>query len=243
MINKLQLLYALQQVDTSLDDLHELKGNLPAMVEDLEQSLKEKKKRLSELESSVKKSNSRRNTIDDDILNLKQRIEKYKKQQFEIKTNKQYDALTREIEYSKEQIVKLEKEMRDLDANISIMKSDVEPLAPEIKSQEKELADKKYELDFVNKEHEDEELKFKHQREKIVVRISKSDSSKYERIRKAKVGKAVVAVHRNSCDGCHHLIPPQLNLELRKNNRIINCEHCGRILVSDEVAEGAKNIL
>ena len=98
-----------------------------------------------------------------------------------------------------------------------------------------ELQEKKNELEHVNNEHEEEELKLNHEREKLVVRIDKNDLRAYERIRRAKDGKAVVPVRRNACGGCYKRVPPQTVLELRKHSKIIACEHCGRILVSDEI--------
>ena len=230
-------MYALQRVDSNLDELHELKGDLPHLVEVLEKKLQEKDTLRKSLEATVKHSQVRRDEIDLEIVTTKEKIEKYKEQQFQIKTNKQYDALTREIDLSQERVKTLEKEMETIEGQAANAKTDLETLAPELQDLRKELKERQAELDHVNKEHEDEELKLKHEREKLIVRIDKSDVKSYERIRKALGGKAVVGVRKNACGGCFKRVPPQVSVELRKNSRLMTCENCGRLLVSDDIVE------
>jgi predicted nucleic acid-binding Zn-ribbon protein len=241
--NRLRLLYALQRVDSNLDDLHDLKGDLPHLVEVLEKKLQEKDTLQKSLESTVKHSKVRRDEIDLEIISTKEKIEKYKEQQFQIKTNKQYDALTREIDLSQERVKALEKEMEVIEGKAANATTDLETLAPELQELRKELKERQAELDHVNKEHEEEELKLKHEREKLIVRIDKSDVKSYERIRKALGGKAVVGVRKNACGGCFKRVPPQVSVELRKNLSVMTCENCGRLLVSDDIVESYSNSL
>ena len=240
MENRLRLLYSLQLVDSNLDELQEMKGDLPKIVAELSETIKGKLAQKKELDDIVKKSIVNRDKADVDILSLKEKIEKYKSQQFQVKTNKQYDMLAREVDHAQEKITKLQREMDELEGKAEFAKEDAEKLRPEIETLQAELADRKKELAAVNKEHEDEELKFQHQREKIVSRVSKTDYQMYDRIRKAKEGRAVVQVQRNSCGGCFNRVTPQRVLELRKNSDLITCERCGRVLVSDEIVESAK---
>jgi len=235
--NRLKLLYALQLVDSGMDELQEMKGDLPRLVADLENKIQENKSLRQDLENTVKLSIVKRDETDTEILSLKEKIEKYKTQQFQVKTNKQYDALGREIDHAQDTITKLSREMETLEGRASLAKEDSVKLLPEIESLDAELAEKKAELDEVNKEHEEEELKLKHERDKLVVRLQKGDLQFYEKIRKAKGGKAVVPVKRNACGGCYNRVPPQTVLELRKNSKLITCERCGRVLVSDEIVE------
>jgi uncharacterized protein len=241
--NRLRLLYSLQLVDSSLDELQEMKGDLPQIVAELTEALKNKMTQKKSLEDFAKKSTVERDQADVDILSLKSKIEKYKTQQFQVKTNKQYDTLAREIDLAQEKITKMQKEMESLEGKAAIAKEDAEKLKSEIELLQAEFSDRKKELAAVNKEHEDEELKLQHQRDKIASRISKADTQMYERIRKAKEGRAIVPVQRNSCGGCFNRVTPQRVLELRKNSALITCERCGRILISDGIVEGAKNIL
>jgi predicted nucleic acid-binding Zn-ribbon protein len=232
----LRLLYALQRVDTGLDELRELKGDLPEIVARLEGVLSGKEEQRSELTASIRESMLRRDQIDLEIVTLKQNIEKYKTQQFEVKTNKQYDALTREIETSQRRVNDFERELEILEGKAETAKGDLKTLEAEISDLQRELSERRNELQLVHQDHEEEELKLQHEREKLVARIDKNDLRTYERIRKAKEGIAVVPVRRNACGGCFKRVPPQKVVELRKNSRIMICEHCGRILVSDEIA-------
>jgi len=239
--NRLRMLYSLQLVDLDLDELQEMKGDLPQIVAELSEIVKAKLAQKKEFEDTLKKIIVSRDQADVDILSLKGKMEKYKTQQFQVKTNKQYDTLAREIDLAQEKITKLQKEMESLEGKASNTREDLEKLKPEIETMQMDLTERKKELAAVNKEHEDEELKLQHQREKIIVRISKADIQMYERIRKAKEGRAIVPVMRNSCGGCFNRVTPQRVLELRKNSELITCERCGRVLKSDEIVERAKN--
>lgn len=235
MENRLRLLYTLQRVDAGLDELNELKGDLPRIVANLEGILASKEAERNGLETSIRESLIRRDQIDLEIVALNENIEKYKSQQFEVKTNKQYDALTREIETSQHRVNDFEKELESFEAKAELARGDLKTLEAEIADLQRELAERRNELEVVHRDHEEEELKLRHEREKLVVRIDKNDLRTYERIRKAKEGTAVVPVRRNACGGCYKRVPPQKVLELRKNARVMICEHCGRILVSDEI--------
>jgi predicted nucleic acid-binding Zn-ribbon protein len=234
------MLYSLQLVDSNLDELQGMKGDLPQIVADLSETVKNKLAGKKELQDIAKQSLAGRDKADSDIIGLKEKIEKYKTQQFQVKTNKQYDALAREIDTAQERITKLQKDMEVLEGKAALAKEDAEKLGPEIETLQTELAERKKELNIVNKEHEDEELKLQHEREKIIARIPKSDYQMYSRIRKAEEGRAIVPVKRSSCGGCFNRVTPQRVLELRKNAAIIACERCGRILVSDEIVDGVK---
>ncbi len=234
---KLSRLYALQKIDKGLDELEELKGDLPEAVADLEARVSDFETRIHELEETIKHAIIDRDKADVDIISQKEKIEKYKTQQYQVKNNRQYDALSREIDTAQEMITQLEKDMEALEGKTTIAREDLEKTKAQLEETRKELNEKQLELEEVSKANEDEELRLKHEREKLLVRIDESDYALYERIRKAKSGLAVVAVRRNSCGGCYNAVPPQKVLELRKNNRIFTCEHCGRILVSDEIVE------
>ena len=243
MENRLRSLYLLQLIDSNLDELQEMKGDLPQIVAELSENVTNKLANKKELEDILKKTIVIRDKTDTDILSLKEKIEKYKAQQFQVKTNKQYDMLAREIDLSQEKITKLQRDMEILEGKAELAKEDAEKLLPELEALQAELVNRKKELAAVNKEHEDEELKLQHQREKIIGKISKADYQMYSRIRKAEDGRAIVAVQRSSCGGCFNRVTPQRVLELRKNAALIACERCGRILVSDEIVESAKKTL
>jgi uncharacterized protein len=241
--NKLRYLYALQQIDLKLDELEELKGDLPQLVNELKSKVDSLKKSLQELETQIKSNKIKSEEADTEILDLTEKIEKYKKQQYQVKNNKQYDALTREIENSQKKIEQLNKDIDLFDGNFANAKEELQRIKEELALSAAELNEKQEELDTVSKENEEEELSLQHQREKIIARIKKDDRQLYERIRKAKNGNAIVPVKRNACSGCFNSVPPQKMLELRQNEKLFTCEHCGRILVSDKIVEISSGLL
>lgn len=241
--NRLRRLYALQQTDLKLDELDELKGDLPSTIEELREKIARLESQVKQQEDTIKSSMIERDKYDIDVATLREKIERYKAQQFQVRTNKQYDALTREIDGAERTIVKLEREMDILADTSRLAREKIESLQGTLDEVRKALQDRQRELDEVSKANEEEELELNHEREKIVTRLERNDLALYERIRKAKAGTAVVPVKRNACGGCYNFIPAQRILELRKNNRIFTCEHCGRILVSDEIVHTSKNLV
>ena len=239
----LKLLYRLQIVDSSLDDLEEMKGDLPEAVRKLQGEADKLKGQIKEKQEIVTASVMGRDKADVDILELKEKLEKYKAQQYEVRSNKEYDALTKEIDFSNESIKNLQKQFETLENAMASAKTEIEGLTKQLEELTVQLNEKEAELAEVSKANEDEELKLKHQREKIVVRLEADTLSRYDRIRKGRHGQAVVQVRRNSCGGCHNKIPPQRLLELRTQSRMFTCEHCGRIIISAELAQASEKVL
>lgn len=235
--NKLKLLYSLQQIDIELQEIHELKGDLPDIVASLQGRVDEMKARMAELNEVIKDSKVIRERADGEILDLAAKVEKYKGQQLTVKSNRQYDALTREIELAEQRSTQYLKGMEDAENRLTTAKGDLDSLKEQLEGLTEELKDRQKELKEVNKEHEKSELKLHHEREKILVRLKQDDIERYERVKKAKGGVAVVLVKRGACGGCYSRVPPQRILELRQDTHLHVCEHCGRILVSDSAAE------
>lgn len=242
MQKRLLYLFQLQQIDNELHQIRELKGDLPEIVENLSEQIEGTKLKIKELSGLMKQLRKDRDAADVEIVALNEKIEKYKTQQLQVKSNKQYDALSREIDMATEKISKLEKEMELYEGKMQVTKTDVEKLTATLEELSAEYEERQKELKEVNKEHEKEETKFIKQREKILSKIEKGDIERYERIRKAKGGKAIVPVRRGACGGCFNRIPPQRMLELRQNVKLYTCEHCGRILVSDEIVELSQTV-
>ncbi len=231
------MLYALQLIDNNLDELEEMKGDLPGAVRQLEEKIADLRKRLEEAETTMRSSFAQRDNADSEIIGFKEKIEKYKSQQLQVRNNKEYDALTKEMDQAAETIARLEKEMADHETKATKSRNEIDELKKELEESEATLKEKKSELAEVSKTTEDEELKFKHEREKVLGKVTKPDLRTYERIRKAKNGIAVVPLKRNACGGCFTAVPPQKILELNQNNKFYTCERCGRIIVSEDIAE------
>ncbi len=237
MYNRLKVLYQLQLVDDQLDELEELRGDLPNMVRSLESRINEIKEEIKLKETEQKESVEKRALNEEEIEKLKESQQKFKAQLYQVRNNKEYDALTKEIDHSDEQISKLEAEndaLADLSKSLS---SQIDEIKPQLDVLNAELKEKEADLKEIIKVNEKEEMKLLDERKKIEDQVKKPDLSVYTRIRKAKKGKAVATLRRSACSGCHNIVPAQRQLEIRKNNKLFTCEYCGRILVSQEIAE------
>lgn len=236
----MKTLYELQLLDDQLDELEELRGDLPHTVEDLEVKIKSIKDEADEKEKKRKESLKKREENEEEIEKLKANQKKFKAQLYQVRNNKEYDALTKEIDNTEELINKLETENDALADQSKGLAIDIEAIEPQLKELNAELKIKEAELKEIIKANEKEEAKLKEKRKKIVEEAKKPDYSSYTRIRKAKKGKAVVTIRRSACSGCHNIVPSQRQLEIRRNNKLFFCEYCGRILVSAEIAESAE---
>ncbi len=235
----LKLLCRLQTVDSSLDELEEMKGDLPAVVASLQSSVDSYQSLITEKQNIITSSVMARDKSDVDILEFKEKLEKYKAQQYEVRNNKEYDALTKEIDFATESIKNLEKQFASLENAMTSAKSEIDAATVQLEEVKTQLDEKTAELAEVSKANEEEELQLKHQKEKIIVRLKGDTLSRYDRIRKGRSGKAVAVVRRSSCGGCHNKIPAQRLLELRTQKKMFMCEHCGRILISEEIARSS----
>lgn len=239
MYDRLKILYQLQLIDDQLDDLEELRGDLPNAVKELEEKINSMKDEIADMETQQKESLKKRNDNEKETDKLAENQKKFKAQLYQVRNNKEYDALTKEIDHSEEQVKKLEAENDSL-ADLSKTLTDrIEEIKPSLENLKKELKDKEADLKEIIKANEKEESKLATERKKIESAVKKPDLSAYKRIRKAKRGKAVATIKRSACSGCHNIVPPQRQLEIRQNTRLYFCEYCGRILVSTEVADSA----
>ncbi|HMN48382.1 MAG TPA: C4-type zinc ribbon domain-containing protein [Ignavibacteriaceae bacterium] len=240
MYNRLKILYQLQLVDDQLDQLEELRGDLPSMVRTLETRINELKEEIRVKETEQKESVEKRTQNEEEIEKLKESQKKFKAQLYQVRNNKEYDALTKEIDHSDEQISKLEAENDALADLSKSLTAQIEEVKPQLDELIIELKEKEADLKEIIKVNEKEESKLLEERKKIEDQVKKPDLSVYTRIRKAKKGKAVATIKRSACSGCHNIVPSQRQLEIRKNNKIFTCEYCGRILVSQEIADEVK---
>jgi predicted nucleic acid-binding Zn-ribbon protein len=237
LISRLKILYELQMIDDQLDELEELRGDLPHAVESLENNINEIKNSVTEKEEQKKESLSKRKENEEEIEKLQTNQKKFKAQLYQVRNNKEYDALTKEIDHAEDQAKKFENENDTLADLSKRLTEEIEEIKPQLDELKQELKEKEAELKEIIKANEKEEAKLKGQRKGIVEETKKSDYSAYIRIRKAKKGKAVVTIRRSACSGCHNIVPSQRQLEIRRNNRLFFCEYCGRILVSPEISE------
>jgi hypothetical protein len=230
-------------VDSQLDELEDLRGDLPNNVNSLKSKIDDINEQIKSKEKEKKESIEKTKSNEDEIDRLKESQKKFKSQLYQVRNNKEYDALTKQIDITEETIKKLLAENDALADRSKLLTDEIDELKPKIKELEKELKEKESELKEIIKANEKEENRLKEVRSKIESQVKGSDLSVYMRIRKAKKGKAVATIKRSACSGCHNIVPAQRQLEIRRNNRIFTCEYCGRILVSQEIAEEAEKSL
>lgn len=224
-------LISLQEIDKRFDELQLQKGDLPMMIEEVEESLKEKADQKRELEERLEKGAADRKMFQMEIEASKEKLKAYEEQLYQVTTNKEYDAISLEIDTKKMEINELEnkilqslEEEEEINKNIIELDKDLEQLQNQLKEYQEELEE-------INKHTQEEEARLKKEREKIVAEMNNRLYHQYERIRKAKGGLAVARIQRGSCGGCFSSIPPQKIVEIRELSRLHTCEHCGRILV------------
>ncbi len=234
MQNRLKSLWHVQLVDNELDKLEELRGELPRELRLLEEKLAELTEKADERKQQRIDSQKKREDNDEEVASSKANLKKYKAQLLQIKTNREYDALMKEIDHTSEMITKLEEENNSL-ADLSKRNAqELEELEPEIAKIKEEIKDKSKDLSEIDKKTEKERNALLSKKEAVVSKISKGDLSYYNRIREAK-GRAIVPIRRNACDGCFASVSSQKQLEIRRNDRLYTCESCGRILISSEI--------
>ncbi len=236
--DKLKTLYELQQVDLKLDGLLEERGDLPADVDELEKKISTLKGQIKENEDYLKKAVSRKKEIDKELDEVRKRIDKFTDMRIKVKTNREYDALSKQIDNSKDKLQELHKELENIQAKEAVAGKEVEKLKSEYTDEEQVYSSKKVELEELVSLTHDEEKRYVKEREKFAQKVDRQTLSRYEMIRKATKGKAIVSVvRRNACGGCYNVLPPQRLLDLRQMEKIYSCDHCGRILVPNEIVD------
>jgi predicted nucleic acid-binding Zn-ribbon protein len=234
---KLKALYDLQQVVSEIDKIRTLRGELPLEVQDLEDELEGLETRLNNLNEEIKNLNDSVLAKKNEIKEAELLIQKYEAQQSNVRNNREYDSLSKEIEFQKLEIELCEKRIREYAGELSGKKEFIETSKTLYEERKKDLESKKSELDEIISETKVEEEKLEKKAETIKKNIEGRLLTAFERIRKnARNGLAVVTIQRDACGGCFNKIPPQRRLDISSRKKIIVCEYCGRILVDDEIS-------
>ena len=236
--DKLKALHQLQVIDTEVDKIRIIRGELPLEIEDLEDL-------IAGLNTRLEKFNEELTVITDGIAANKNSvalatdaIEKYEKQLKNIKNNREFTSLTKEVEFQNLEIQIAEKNKAQNEANVLHKTEIINACTAQIAEKEEELKVKQSELDEIIKETEKEEASLMKDSAKAEKVIDERLLNAYKRIRsKVSNGLAVVSVERNACGGCFSEIPPQRQLDIRMHKKVIVCEHCGRIMVDSNIFE------
>ena len=234
---KLKTLYQLQTALSSIDEKRALRGELPLEVQDLEDEIEGLTTRMEKIKNEIDEFHRAITMKNGEISDAKASVERYQAQLNEVKNNREYDTLSKEIEFQTLEIELCNKKIRE--ANIRIAEKKEELVANEelIKEREGDLEVKKSELEEIMTETRAEEDKLKEKVKDLESKIENRLLTSFKRIRKnARNGLGIVYVQRDACGGCFNKIPPQRQLDIKMHKKIIVCEYCGRIMIDPELA-------
>jgi len=240
---KLKALYELQNIHTKIDKIRQVRGELPMEVADLEDE-------VAGLETRIKKIKAELDDLEDAIVTRKNMIKesqsaikKYETQLNDVKNNREYDAISKEIEIQGLEIQVCEKKIKEHGFEITNKTQVYEKAVGDLEDRKKDLDVKKAELDNITSETQKEEDELSEKAKSAEVNIDERLLTAYKRLRQnSKNGLAVVTIQRDSCSGCFNQIPPQRQLDIRQHKKVIVCEHCGRILVDEALSAEKEEI-
>ncbi len=232
---KLRLLYRLQQTDSKIDKIYLLRGELPLEVQDLEDSIEGLKTRIANLEKEIKDGTEFIAQKKQDMVSSKALIEKYEAQRNNVKNNREYDSLSKEIEFQTLEIELAEKKIGDTNKALVDKKDALANATSVLEGREIDLNNKRKELETIVEETQKEEEDLLKMVAELEEQIEPRMLNAYRKVRSNLRNKlAVVTVKRDACGGCFNKIPPQRQLDIALSKKIIVCEYCGRILISPE---------
>lgn len=234
---KLKALFQLQVTLSQIDEKRALRGELPLEVEDLENEVEGLSVRLDKINQEIEDLKEAVKQRSADVEEAKESVERYNQQLNDVKNNREYDTLTKEIEFQSLEIELCAKKIREAEQRINDRQRDKERVEDLINDREHDLEDKRGELDEIMQETREEEDILKAKAKDLELKIESRLLQSFKRIRKnARNGLGIVYVQRESCGGCFNKIPPQRQLDVKMHKKIIVCEHCGRILIDPELA-------
>ena len=234
---KLKTLYQLQTTLSAIDEKRALRGELPLEVQDLEDEVAGLNTRIEKIQNEIEDFQQAVAQKKAEISVAQASVERYKEQLNDVKNNREYDTLTKEIEFQSLEIELCNKKIREAGTKIEERKHDLKHAEELIDDRKQALEEKKNELDEIIDETRAEEEILKEKAKELEVKIEPRLLTSFKRIRKnARNGLGIVYVQRDACGGCFNKIPPQRQLDIKMHKKIIVCEYCGRIMIDPELA-------
>lgn len=237
---KLEALLNLQKIDSQIDELIKIRGDLPEEVRDLEDELAGYETRIGKFKAEIEELNAEITKGKQGIKDAEKLIKKYQEQQNNVRNNREFEAISKEIESQELDIQLFEKKNKEIQYRIERKNIDIEEIEVRMAERKSDLEAKKGELDTIIAESTEDEKKLRIDRDDAAKKIEDRLMYSYNRIRGNSInGLAVVKVRRGACGGCFNQVPPQRQADIREKKKIIVCEHCGRILADVEAVEEA----
>lgn len=235
--DKLSALYKLQTALSAIDEKRALRGELPLEVQDLEDEIEGLTTRFSKIESDIEDFRSAIAQKRNEIETAQASVERYKSQLDEVRNNREYDTLSKEIEFQTLEIQLCNKKIKEATVKVAERQEDLAQTKEIITERQKDLDHKREELAEIMQETREEEDRLKAEVKDLETKIEPRLLDSFKRIRKgARNGLGLVYVQRDACGGCFNKIPPQRQLDIKMHKKIIVCEYCGRILIDPELA-------
>jgi len=231
----LRALYRLQQIDLELDELNDGGGDLPTDVEQLRKRVDELSKAMAAEEEKLRELRDSRAGSNNSIEELRERVKMLNERLRTVRNNKEYEATTNDIAAAEEELQTMERSMTTVNTQEAMLIRDIEGINRQREEALKELDEKTETLTTIRATHADEISSLHSAREEAASQISEDLIKRYNYIRTAHED-AVVKVRKGACSGCYRAIPPQTLVEMRRSEQIFTCEHCGRIIVDEEIA-------
>jgi uncharacterized protein len=243
MEEQLQLLAQLAAVDAELDELHDELGDLPAEVKKIEKVVRARQDAVDVTQAAIDELNQLRSTAHVTVQESHDKEQKLAQQQFQVKNNREFDAITKEIEHLKQQRADLDERLRTAGVTEENLTATLQQQQAELDEVHSKLVDKEKALEVLSGDQNEDLKKYIALRLKIIAKLDDSLEAEYERIRTFH-SEAAVAVRRNSCSGCYSAIPSQRIMEMKyQRDKLYTCENCGRVLFNEDVAVDIEQLL
>lgn len=234
---KLKSLYQLQSTLSAIDGKRALRGELPLEVQDLEDEIEGLNTRIDKIENEIAEFNNAITQKKGEIIEAQASVERYQQQLNDVKNNREYDMLSKEIEFQSLEIELCNKKIKEATLKVEEKGKILEDAKKQLDERSQDLADKKKELNEIMQETREEEENLREKAKELETKIEPRLLTSFKRIRKnARNGLGIVYVQRDACGGCFNKIPPQRQLDVKMHKKIIVCEYCGRIIIDPELA-------
>ena len=234
---RLKSLYELQTILSEIDRIKTIRGELPLEVKDLEDNIEGLKTRIDNYTREIDELHIKLVTEKEKINEAESKIARYKEQLDNVRNNREFDLLSKEVEFQTLEIELCEKHINDFNRAIENKTADIEATRESLSDHEHILQEKKSELDEIVSETRQEEESLREKAKALEPRIDTRTLAAFKRIRtNARNGLGIVYIQRNACGGCFNRIPPQKQMEIKMHKKVIVCEYCGRIMIDPELA-------
>jgi predicted nucleic acid-binding Zn-ribbon protein len=231
----LQSFLRLREIDSELAEIEEEKGDLPESIEKLTAQCSTLKTDYSGKKGTLNSLVDEKFRLETENTSHEEKINKYDEQKYNVRSNKEYDEITKTVDSLFEEVKKNESRLKEIESILSVLDVEIEELENKITEQEATLSEKQSLLDELDEQYKQEELVLRERRDSAISELNEANRFLYENVNKMYKGEAAAIVRKGNCSGCYNSIPPQRVIEIKSAEKIFTCQSCGRILVSEEL--------